>query len=86
MTSRCHDTAFFCSKQTNYSFKMASFTISALASFFSGEQKSISRGENHYRSEHVVNFCYEQGVLRGQVQASMKNKLYKVTVSKDSIS
>ena len=61
---------------------MAPLSIAALSSFFSGEQKSITRGENHYRSGHIDNFCYSQGVLRGQIHASMKNKAYKVTVSR----
>ena len=61
---------------------MASLSIAALSSFFAGEQKSITRGENHYRSGHIDKLCYSQGVLRGQVHASMKNKAYKVTVSR----
>ena len=32
---------------------MASLSISSLASVFSGEQKSLERGENHYQSDHV---------------------------------
>ena len=60
---------------------MASLSISSLASFFSGEQKSLERGENHYRSDHVESFTYSGGIIRGEVKASMKNKSYKVTVS-----
>ena len=60
--------------------KMASLSIAALISFFE-EKKSIERGENHYRSEHVESFNYHHGVLRGGVHASMKKKVYKVTVS-----
>ena len=60
---------------------MASLSISSLASFFSGEQKSRDRGENHYRSDHVQSFTYSAGIIRGEVKASMKNKSYKVAVS-----
>ena len=60
---------------------MASLAISSLASFFSGEQKSLDRGENHYRSDHVQSFTYFAGIIQGEVKASMKNKSYKVAVS-----
>jgi len=60
---------------------MASLSIAALSSFFTEEHESISRGENHYKSGHVESFIYNQGVIRGEVHASMKNKVYKVTVS-----
>ncbi|XP_065056838.1 uncharacterized protein LOC135685036 [Rhopilema esculentum] len=59
---------------------MAAITISALTAFFSDEPKSIQRGENHFRSDHVESFYYSDGVIRGSVHASMKNKSYKVTV------
>lgn len=76
MTSCCVDDGFVRSKQT----KMVSLSIASLSSFFTEEQKSVSRGENHYQSEHVGSFIYDQGVLRVEVRASMKNKVYKVTV------
>lgn len=53
---------------------MAALLITALALFFKDEQKSISRGENHYSSGHVESFSYSSGVLRGLVKASMKDK------------
>lgn len=59
---------------------MASLSIASLSSFFTEEHKSISRGENHYQSGHVESFIYDHGVLRGEVRASMKNKVYKITV------
>ena len=59
---------------------MASLSIASLISFFLEEKKSIERGENHYKSNHVEYFAYNQGCLRGEVHASMK-KVYKVTVS-----
>ena len=60
---------------------MALLSISSLASFFSGEQKSLERGEIHYRSDHVQSFIYSGGIIRGEVKGGMKNKSYKVTVS-----
>ena len=60
---------------------MAAFTISALLSFFHDEPESIDRGENHYKSDHIQAFSYADRVVRGEVQASMKNKGYKVTIS-----
>ena len=62
---------------------MAAISIFALTTFFSNEPKSISRGENHYKSGHIESFSYSDRVLRGSVHASMKNKSYKVTVSID---
>ena len=64
---------------------MALLSIASLVSFFAGEQKSIDRGENHYKSEHVESFSYSTGILRGEVHASMKKKVYKVTVSIASV-
>ena len=58
---------------------MALLTINSLLNFF-GEEKSIQRGENHYKSSHVEKFYYHEGVIQGEVQASMKKKVYKVTV------
>jgi len=71
----------FCSEQKRILFKMASLSIASLLSFLSEETKSIKTGENNYKFEHVEAFTYQQGVLRGEVHASMKKKVYKVTVS-----
>ena len=60
---------------------MASLSISSLISFFAEEKKSIERGLNHCKSDHIEALTYHQGVLRGEVHASMKKKVYKVTVS-----
>ena len=57
---------------------MAAVTIGSLVSFFAEEKRSITRGENHYRSDHVESF------IRGTVHASMKNKSYNVTVGSRS--
>ncbi|XP_065061751.1 uncharacterized protein LOC135688717 [Rhopilema esculentum] len=59
------------------------FSITSLCIFFEGETKSISRGENHYKSGHVESITYIPGVLKGKVRASMKDKVYNVTVYVD---
>lgn len=41
----------------------------ALISVFGEEQKSIKKGENHYKSGNVDSFSY------GEVHASMQNSL-----------
>ena len=56
-------------------------TTSSLLSLFENDNKSVSRGENHFKSNHVESFSASQGVLKGQVHASMKKKVYNVTVS-----
>ena len=81
ITSRCHGAEKLSSKQSHISIKMATLSIASLLSFFSDEKKSIKKGENHFNSDHVEAFSYQQGVLRGEVHASMKKKVYKVTVS-----
>ena len=45
------------------------------------KKRSIERGENHSRSDHVESFAYADGVIKGTVHASMKNKSYNVMVS-----
>ncbi|XP_068750955.1 uncharacterized protein [Montipora capricornis] len=59
---------------------MSALSIASLISFFREEQKSIKKGENHYKSGHVESFTYSHGILRGDVHASMRNKVYKVAV------
>ena len=49
--------------------------------FLRRRKKSTQRGENHYRSEHIESFSYHQSVLRREFYASMKKKVYKITVS-----
>ena len=63
---------------------MAALSITSLVSFFGNEQKSLTRGENHYKSNHVESFTYSDGIIRGEVHASMKKNVYKVTVSSHS--
>lgn len=52
-------------------------SISSILNFFKNETRSISRGENHYKFNHINSFTC---ILRGKVQASIK-KVYDVTVS-----
>ena len=61
---------------------MAMRTIASLLfPFFENDNKSVSRDENHFKSSHVESFSVSHGVLKGRVHASMKKKVYKVTVS-----
>ena len=39
-------------------------TITLLAIFFADESKSIQRGENHYKSDHVESCTYFPGELK----------------------
>ena len=48
-------------------FKIATLSIASLLSFFSEEKKSIQKGENHYKSDHIEAFSYQQGILRGVI-------------------
>ena len=79
--SRFHGAKNLSSQQTRIPFKMAMLSIALLLSFFLEEKKSIKKGENHFKLDHIEAFTYQQGVLRGEVHASMKQKVYKVTVS-----
>ena len=60
---------------------MASLSIAALFTFYVNESKSVSRGENHFKSGHVLSCSYFEGLITGKVRASMKNKEYSVRVS-----
>jgi hypothetical protein len=60
---------------------MVALSITSLVSFFDNEQKSLTRGENHYKFSHVESFTYADGTIRGEVHARMREKVYKVTVS-----
>ena len=53
--------------QSRYSISV--LLIMALISVFGEEQKSIKKGENHYKSGNVDSFTY------GEVHASMQNSL-----------
>ena len=64
MTSRFHGAKNLSSQQTRIPFKMATLSIASLLSFFLEEKKSIKKGENHFKSDHIEAFTYQQGVLR----------------------
>ena len=42
--------------------------------FFQGEDKSIERGENHYKSGYVESFSYADGEIVGLVHASRRER------------
>ena len=53
----------------------------SLLLYYADELKSVDRGKNHCKSNHVEAFVYSAGYLREKVQASMKTRSYKITVS-----
>ena len=42
--------------------------------FCQGEDKSIKRGENHYKLGHVQSFSYADGEIVGLVQVSRRER------------
>lgn len=60
-----------------------SLTISSIISYFE-DKRILSRGENAYISGHVKNVIYDNSlqIVRGSIEASMKNKNYKIEVKK----
>ena len=42
--------------------------------FFQGEDKSIKRGENHFKLGHVESFSYADGEIVGLVHASRRDR------------
>ena len=56
-------------------------TIASLLSLFENENKSVSRGEYHFKSNNVESFSASQVVFKGQVHTSMKKIVYNVTIS-----
>ena len=42
--------------------------------YFHGEEKSIERGENHYKSGHVQSFIYADGKIVGLLHASRRER------------
>ena len=42
--------------------------------FFQGEDKSIKRGEKHYKLGHVESFSYANGEIVGLVHASHRER------------
>lgn len=59
---------------------MASLSINSLLNSSEKKRNQYKRGENYYKSSHIEKFYYHEGVIRGEVHASMKIKVYKVTV------
>ena len=68
-------------KQTYVKQDGGAVAIASVLSFFENENKSVSRGEYHFRSNNVESFSASQGVFKGQVHASMKKTVYNVTIS-----
>ena len=81
VTSRFHGNQFFSSKQTHMKQDGSAAAIASLLSFFENENKTVSRGEYHFKSDNVESFSASQGVFKGQVHASMKKVVYNVTIS-----
>ena len=52
-----------------------------IMTFFKGEEKSVNRGQNHFKSGHVEQCIYTKGQINGVVRASMRDRLYQVSVS-----
>ena len=50
-------------------------------SFFKDEERSVNRGENHFKSGHVEQCSYAEGQITGLVRASMRDRVYRVSVS-----
>ncbi|KAL7375861.1 hypothetical protein ABVT39_025504 [Epinephelus coioides] len=42
--------------------------------FFQGEEKSLKRGENHYKSGHVESFSNASGEMVGVVHVSRQGR------------
>lgn len=57
-------------------------SISSIASFFVDDRKTIDREENRYKSGRVEQCSLDAGLLTGFVRASMRDKVYRVSVSK----
>ena len=53
-----------------------SVSVFDIMSFFKEEEKSVTRGENHFKSGHVEQCLYAGGQITGIVKASMRDKLY----------
>ncbi|CAM4680807.1 unnamed protein product [Leuciscus chuanchicus] len=53
-------------------------SLAAMMAFFKEENKSVKRGENHFKSGPVVECSVSEGQLVGFVRASMRDKTYKV--------
>ncbi|CAH1106932.1 unnamed protein product [Psylliodes chrysocephalus] len=58
--------------------------FSHVVNYFANDRKQLERGENSYSSGHVKNMQFDADMipahLQGDVQASMKKRVYKVEV------
>ena len=43
---------------------MSVLGLSSLVKYFSGDEKCVSRGENHYKAVDVKTFVYDEGVMK----------------------
>ena len=80
MTSRYHDAEKLGSKQTHIAFQHGHAFYRVFAFLFFRRNEIDKEGRKSL-SQHVESFSYHDGVLCGEVHASMKKKVYKVTVS-----
>ena len=49
--------------------------------FFQGEDKTLERGEHHYKSGHVEGFSHADGEMVRFFHASRREQRYKISVS-----
>lgn len=56
-------------------------SLSDMLHLIRDKDKSVQRGENHYRSGHVLECSVCECHLVGSVRDSMKDKTYRVVVS-----
>ena len=61
---------------------MAYVHIGEIVRLFGDEHKTVTKGENALNSNHIINVVQDPdcGVLKGEVQASQKDKVYHVYV------
>ena len=79
--SRFHGNQNFSSKRTLVKQDGGAVTIASLLSFLENVNKSVSRGEYHFKLHNVESFSASQGVFKRQVHASIKKIMYNVTIS-----
>ena len=58
---------------------MATFSLSKLLEYYP-KGNTLSKGENHYMSNHVVECSFNENILKGKVMPSMKDRPYDVQV------
>lgn len=64
---------------------MAVVSLGSITEFFGNNNKAITKGENAFLSNHLVKIKIDNNskmiYADAEVQASMKKKIYKVSVS-----